>query len=62
MGREAIPVPVWNVRGYRSKNSCDENKSDSASKTFDVGLSKKENNKDGFEKFGGKLDAQQLAE
>src|SRR5205085_5896694 len=61
-GREAIPVPVGDVRGDCSKNSGRENEPDSTAKTFDPGLSKKKHNKDGFEEFGRKLDAQQLAE
>src|SRR5437870_12378221 len=40
IGREAIPVPVRNVGGDCRKNSSDENKADSAAKTFDPGLSK----------------------
>src|SRR5207253_9910086 len=61
IGRKAIPVPVGNVRGDCRKNSGDENETDPAAETFNPSLRKKENNKDGFEKFSRKLDAQQLA-
>ena len=46
----------------RRQNPNDENKTNPAAETLNPGLTKEENNKNGLEDFGAKLDSQQFAE
>ncbi|MDP9292754.1 MAG: hypothetical protein M3O82_10390, partial [Verrucomicrobiota bacterium] len=58
---EAVPIPIGNVSGDGGQNSRDEDEADAPDEIVDPGLSEKEDDENGFEKFGSEFNAQRSA-
>ena len=52
---EAVPIPIGNIGGNGRENAADEDETDAADEIVDSCLSEKEDDEDGFEKFGGEF-------
>src|SRR5207302_8422752 len=55
---EAVPVRIGNVGRDGREYPGDHDEADASAETTQTGLGQKEDDKDGYEKFGGEFDSQ----